>query len=383
MTGDWFGLVAVATVSYQAPGGGVLALAGALGAHMVPQALAAPLGGWVADRFDKRAVLAYGSLLEGAITLGLLAAVQADRIGAMQVLLAVRSAVSSAREPATGAALPSVVEREELRLANTLGAVTWSVVFSVGMALGGLVSAVSPALALAVDALTFVVAAAVLRGLPPLVVAQASAQRSPLGEIAHGLRTSLGPDLRRSVFGHAPPALVAGAGWMMLNLAGQTLPLAMGAASAVGLLQAIRGASTAAGPLATRLVRGGSLDRVADAAAVLVAVGCVALSAAPTLALAAGSVFLWGAGSGALWMILTSEIQERAPEAVRGRCLAFFGLGFAVTMSGGAGITAVLLERGVSPVAAVALLGPLSIAGWAALRRGGRREPSEPALARA
>lgn len=368
MTGDWFGLVAVSTVSYQAPGGGVGALAGALAAHLVPQAVAAPLGGWVADRYDKRKVLIAGSLLEGLLTLGMLAAIAGGHLFGMQALLAVRSAVSSAREPATGAALPSVVSPDELRDANTLSAVTWSIVFSLGMALGGLVTAISATLALAVDALTFVVAAGILARLPAIRVASAEPPRSPLVEIVSGLRIAAAPSLRRSVFAHAPTALAAGSGWMLLNLAGNVLPLAMGAATAVGLLQGIRGASTAVGPLATRFFRGASLDRVADAAALLVAAGSVILAASPSFAVAAFAVFLWGAGGGALWMVLTSEIQENAPAEARGRCLAFFGLGFAVMMSAGGWGLALLLDRGVGPVLAASVLGAASLVGWAALR---------------
>lgn len=382
MTGDWFGLVAVSTVSYQAPGGGVMALAGALAAHLVPQAVASPFGGWVADRYDKRKVLIVGSLLEGALTVGMLLAIQAGHVGAMQILLAARSAVSSAREPATGAALPSVVAPGELRDANTLSAVTWSVVFSLGMALGGLVTAISASLALAVDALTFVLASAILARLPAIFVEPSVPRRSPLAEITGGLRIALAPVLRRSVFAHAPTALAAGSGWVLLNISGNALPLALGAATSVGLLQGIRGASTAVGPLATRLARGGSLDRFADVAAVLVAGGSVLLAAAPSFVVASFAVFLWGAGGGALWMILTSEIQEKAPAEARGRCLAFFGLGFAVMMSVGGGVTAALLDRGFAPVFAAALLGALSLGGWAALRRhvGAAHEPRSVAF---
>jgi MFS family permease len=383
MAGDWFGLVAVATVSYQAPGGGVLALAGALAAHLVPQALSAPLGGWVADRYDKRTVLIAGSLLEGAITVLMLLAISTGHVGVMQVLLAIRSAVSSAREPATGAALPSVVAPDELRAANTLGAVTWSVVFSLGMALGGLVTAISATLALAVDALTFVVAAALLARLPAIVVKSSEAPRTALAEIRDGLRISASPALRRSVFAHAPTALAAGSGWVLLNVVGSALPLAMGAATSIGLLQGIRGASTAVGPLATRWLRGASLDRVADGAAVLVAAGTVLLAASTSFAMATSGVFLWGAGGGALWMILTSEIQENAPAAARGRCLAFFGLGFAVMMSAGGAITALLLDAGWSATVAASALGAASLAGWAALRWPGAPGIASPLRQRA
>jgi MFS family permease len=378
MMGDWFGLVAVSVVSYQAEGGGVLALAGALAAHLVPQAVAAPLGGWVADRFDRRQVLIAGSLIEGALTLGMVAAVMSGQIGVMQLLLAARSAASSAREPATGAALPSLVTKEELRDANALGALTWSVVFGLGMALGGLATAVSAPAALAVDALTFVVAASLLRKVPPLATELgARVQRaSPLGEIAIGLRSALAPRLRRSVFAHAPVALAAGSGWMFLNLAGHAPTFGAGAATSIGLLHALRGVASGIGPVAIRRLRGASIDRAAHAAAVLVAAASVLLAAAGTFALSAVAVFAWGTGAGALWMILTTEIQENAPELVRGRCISLFGLGFTVMMSLGGWLVAALLTRGVAPPWVASGLAVASLAGWFALRR-----PVEPTVA--
>ena len=74
ITGDWFSLVAVSILAASAsPDKGGLALATVLAAHLLPQALLAPVAGWLADRFDRRALLVGGNFVEGLLTLGMLA----------------------------------------------------------------------------------------------------------------------------------------------------------------------------------------------------------------------------------------------------------------------------------------------------------------------
>ncbi|MFO0553873.1 MAG: MFS transporter [Polyangiaceae bacterium] len=96
--GDWFSVVAVSVLALSSSGGGFSALAATLAAHLLPQAAAAPLGGWVADRFDRRAVLVIGALLEAALTVGMVIAATSANLGGVQVLLACRAIVSSVRD---------------------------------------------------------------------------------------------------------------------------------------------------------------------------------------------------------------------------------------------------------------------------------------------
>ena len=96
MIGDWFTIVAVSVVSLRSPGGGVIALATSLAVHLLPQSLASPLGGYIADRFDKRRVLMIGSSLEALLTLLMAAAAAAQNVVLLQVLLAIRSITSGA-----------------------------------------------------------------------------------------------------------------------------------------------------------------------------------------------------------------------------------------------------------------------------------------------
>jgi MFS family permease len=349
----------------------------------LPQSFAAPLGGWLADRFDKRRVLLAGSVLEAALTLGMALAAARGAIVLMQVLLCARSIASSAREPATGSILPRLVEPDELARANALSAFTWSVSFAIGMSLGGFATAFGPELALAIDAGTFVVAAMMMRKLPSVrgaAVGGAITVAKVFGDIVDAARLAWRADLRRTIFAQAPIALVAGSGWMCLNLAGSSLPLAFGAATTVGILQAIRGVGTGVGPIVlgadflSRRPRLARLvgDRAADISAGMVALSCLLVAWAPSATIVAIGSFAWGAGSGALWVIIMTEIQQRAPEATRGRMIAFSGLAFTTIMSAGALITAVVVDAGASPFVASVPAALAAMTGWGLIRHPSR-----------
>jgi MFS family permease len=383
LVGDWFSVVAVSIVSLASPGGSVLALATALAAHLLPQSFAAPLGGWLADRFDKRRVLIVGALVEASLTLGMAVSAARGEIALMQALLCLRSMASSAREPATGAILPRLVEPEELARANALNALTWSVSFAVGMSLGGLVTAFGAELALGIDAVTFVAAAALLRQLPvgrAVAPSGAVSAGTVLRDIADAARVAWRPELRRTIFAQAPIAFASGCGWLCLNLAGNRLPLSLGVATTVGLLQAVRGIGTGVGPLVfgadflrghPRLERLQS-DRAADVAAVLVVLSTLVVSWAPSAGIVAAACFAWGAGSGALWVIIMTEIQERSEDATRGRMIAFSGLSFTTIMSFGALVSAVVIEAGASPLLVSVPAALLACGGWALVRHPSR-----------
>lgn len=389
LIGDWFTIVAVSIVSLSAADGGVLALATSLAAHLLPQSLAAPLGGWVADRYDRRRVLLVSLLLEGAITLAMVGVFASlSVVWPLQALVAVRSVVSSAREPASGAALPSVVERSELHSANALLALTWSVTFAVGMALGGIATAVGPAIALGLDAATFFVAALIVSGvaaLPPPPRETTQGPGAVVRETLEALKIANTTSLRGSIFGLAPMALIGGAGWLCLNLAATGLPLALSGAAVVGILQAIRGIGTALGPMFTTWLeaRSGRRRDTAWLGAAANLVGVLAISWAPSFAVVVAGVAVWGAGAGALWVSFTTEIQSRAPDTARGRLLALFGLSHTSMMVGGAFLCALVVSSGVSSTFAVIPIATLSLIGFIAVRRGSFARNAEDLVASA
>lgn len=144
LVGDWLSFVAVGMLAMDGGGGGALALAVVLAAHLLPAALLSPVWGAVVDRFDRRRLLVGADLAASVVTLGMVGAAAAGWLGALQLLLLARSAISAIVPPAETAALRHVVAPDELAPANAILAGTWSVAYVLGMALGGVAATLGP-----------------------------------------------------------------------------------------------------------------------------------------------------------------------------------------------------------------------------------------------
>jgi predicted MFS family arabinose efflux permease len=372
MFGDWFTYVAVGTLALS-QGTGLVAVAVVLLAHTLPRALLAPLAGRLADRHDRRTLLVAGNLLRALAVLGMLAAAVAGQTIAVQALLFVRMALAAFTEPASGAALPQLVPSARLAPANALLGATWSVLFAVGVAAGGFVTAwLGPASALAIDAATFMLAALLLSGLPPLRPGEThpdSAASDPQSHDTHHDRGSLrdawalarrDPPLWRAAVAKLPVMLANGGAWIVLHAlaAGQRFG---DAALALGVLHGARAVGTGLGPLlwarSARLA-GTTTGLHVAAWTTFVAVAAFTLSSSPAVAVLASS--LWGVGVGATWVTAATRLQTLAPNRALGRLTAIDLLTHTLGQCLGGLAGAVLADR----------LGDPALAGWLGLGLG-------------
>ena len=216
LIGDWLSYVAVAVLVVEAKGGWT-ALATVLVLHTLPASLASPVAGWLTDRMDARRLMVLSAVLRGLLTLAMTAAAANGSLLWLQLCLFVRMAVGSSEHTAGRAVLKRVVATEELGLANAIGGATWSLLFALGVAMGGVVaSQIGPIWALVLDAATFFLSAGLLLRLPalpatPTPTPTGGQDERGLGEaIALARRT---PVLRALVFGKMPLALATGGAW--------------------------------------------------------------------------------------------------------------------------------------------------------------------------
>jgi MFS family permease len=350
LLGDWLSYVAVSLVAMRA-GQGAIALAWVFAAHVLPAALLSPLAGVVADRFDRRRVLVGAQLAEAAVTVAMAAAAAGGLVTLLQTLLFARSALGAVMQPARQAALKRLVPADDLVDANALDASTWSVMFALGTALGGVVAMAGPVLALSLDAATFVAAAAILWRLPPLPAAAPVARdRGSRAEIGAALRDR---QLFEAVFAKAPLAAATGAGWVVLNLRAAEMAVGAAAALTLGLLHAARGIGTGVGPLAARRL----LGRGTGELALLRPIAWLTFATVPALAfapptLAPLAALVWGMGSGCGWVLTAIVVQRRAPDAVVGRLTALDQLAFTFTVAASALAAAFLVDLTGSSIAA-------------------------------
>jgi MFS family permease len=166
--------------------GSVGSLGLVVGAHSLAGIVFLLFGGVLADRLP-RGPLLVGSSVVSAVSQALVAALVLTHHAAIPLLMAlaaVNGASSSCYQPTTQALLPQTVPAESRRSALALSRTAGSSAAIVGASLGGvLVAAIGPGWGLAVDALSFALAAAFFA----LVRVQA-APPAPSDGLVHELR---------------------------------------------------------------------------------------------------------------------------------------------------------------------------------------------------
>ena len=189
--GDWLFNAALLGYVYSTTGS-----AGWVGAaticRLLPYVLLGPVGGMIADRYDRRTVLLVGDLLRCALMLALAAVVATEGpIELVIALTALASAAGTAERPAAMAMLPRMVGESRLAPANALLHTVQDLGVVIGPAIGAILLAVAPdAVAFLVNAGTFAASAALIstmrRRAAPVGAPQIESMRS---ELMHGLHT--------------------------------------------------------------------------------------------------------------------------------------------------------------------------------------------------
>jgi MFS family permease len=163
--GDWFLLVPMLGLVNEISGSAVLTAA-VLAANTLPAFLASPLGGVLADHFDRRKVIIWaniGSMVAATLMLAVDSPIGRSLGGGVPLALAglaILAGLSALITPASSSALPALVEPEDLADATFLVESTWGTMAAVGSGLGGLVATlIGRDAAIVIDALTFGVAA--------------------------------------------------------------------------------------------------------------------------------------------------------------------------------------------------------------------------------
>jgi MFS family permease len=190
--GDWLYNAALLGYVYSATGSAAWVAAATI-CRLLPYVFLGPIGGTMADRYDRRQVLLIGDLLRLLLMLGLAAVVAGDgHVAFVIALTAFASAAGAAEKPAAMALLPRLVGESRLGPANALLHTVQDLGVVLGPAIGALILAVAPAsIAFVVNAATFAVSAALIstmriRG----ATAEGRVEEGVFGQIRHGLHTA-------------------------------------------------------------------------------------------------------------------------------------------------------------------------------------------------
>ncbi|HET7645431.1 MAG TPA: MFS transporter [Candidatus Limnocylindria bacterium] len=371
--GDWFATVALLGLALELSGSSTVASL-VLVLQTGGFAAATPLAGMLADRLDRRRLLVAADLARIPIALSFLLVRGPETLWvafAGVALLAVGAAIF---EPTSSAALPNLVDEDELPTANVLIGSAWGTMLAVGAALGGLVAVtLGRDAAFVVNALSFGVSAALIVGIGRPLQLPHEEGHARVGAIA-GVRHAL-----RFVSGHrrvlslvlSKTSFGVGTGVVALLAVFGTDVYDAGDAG-IGALFAARGLGALIGPFAARRAMGTddrALIRGIAVSFVLVA-GCYAVfPGMPTLLLAALFVFGAHCGGGAQWTLSTLGLQRATPDAIRGRVFSLdYGM---VTMTIAVStLLAGWLADGIGPRPAVLVMVALIVAagaGWVRL----------------
>jgi MFS family permease len=324
--GDWFATVAMLGLVIERTGSDVAAT-GVFVVQSLPAFALTPLAGPAADRYDRRTLMVAVSLAQTGAALLFLAAGRGPVVLAF-VAQGLIAGLGAFFMPASQAALPNLVDGDDLPLATVMLSSTWGAMLAIGAALGGLFTlAFGRQAAFAADAASFLVAAALIGALRRPTQQRAPEGRRPrmrpLADTAETVRYARSHPVVAALLGSKLGfGLFGGAVGMLPLLA--TGPFHAGDGG-TGLLLAARGAGVVSGPfIARRLVaRGtGGILLACGLAGLVYGAGYLVVGVAPLLVLAAAGVFVAHLGGGAQWTLSTYGLQAVTPDYIRGRVFA-------------------------------------------------------------
>lgn len=166
-TGTWSYNVVLVVYVYNRTGSTLL-IAVTTTCSWLPRLLLSTYAGVLADRYERTRLMLRSALAGFVVAVGLAVAVATNQDVALVLTLhALLAATTSFYEPAAQAVVPETVPDKDLPAANALFTVLESLVVVLGPAVGGLLLLLThhPALGVELDALTFLVAALLVRAL--------------------------------------------------------------------------------------------------------------------------------------------------------------------------------------------------------------------------
>lgn len=323
--GDWFLTVALFGLILDLTGSPFMASLVPV-AQVTPFFLMSPIAGTLADRLDRQRLMVTADLVRAGLAVGFLAVNGPEDVWLAFVLQAALAALGALFDPASSAAVPNLVDPEDLPAANALVGSAWGTMLAVGAAIGGLVAAaLGRDAAFLGDAASFALSAALLYRI-----------RRPFSEERGPEHPGIAPatveTVRYARRDHRVLALLAVKGGF--GFAGGVIVLLPVFAHdvfhrgdvGIGILMAARGLGALIGPFLGKWIAGHDDRRLFHAIGLALVSFGVFYTAFPFMpALLAAAPFAAGAhlGGGAQWTLSTYGLQRVVPDRIRGRIFAF------------------------------------------------------------
>jgi MFS family permease len=355
-------------------------------ARIGPIVVGGPLGGLIADRFDRRRLMIASDVARAAMMGGLVLVALAGLPVALVPVLAAATTLAGIAYPSSVAAVtPRLVGADELTAANGARGTIAPACVALGPALGAVLLLIGPpATAFAINAVTFVVSGLLVASIPagPEFARTPSADGEPEAGPLDGV-AAIAAELRA---GARALAAVREAGWIVgadtagsLVYGAQTVLLLLVAerlglgAGGYGYLLAGLGLGGIAGAtLAGRLGPAAGRRSTLAAALVLVALPLPVLAVTTSAVVAIAAGVAGGAGALIVEVVADTRLQQTLDQARLG---CAYGFAFAASVGGIAlgGLVAPLLVAVAGLAGALCIVAALVLTLAAAL---GLRSPA-------
>jgi len=358
--GDWFDTIAVYTIALTLTGS-TRSVALIMVARFLPSVVMGPLSGVVADRFSRRTIMIASDIVRAIVVLGFLFVRRPDQMWLVYVLTVLQLAFSTFFEPAKTAAIPSIVSDRELVPANAIASVTWSVMLTLGAALGGFVAgSFGTNAAFILDSLTFVASAMLIS-----TVRFPKRVERPKTKLTVGKALGITETIEGAHYVRHRPRVLAyllvktswGMGGGILTLLAvfgeRIFPVAGKAATGIGVLFTARGIGTAVGPIVARRWTGETRQQMQTAVGIAFLIGgtfYIAFAVSRSFAWALVFLAVAHMGGSILWVFSTVLLQKTVEDNFRGRVFAAEMALVTLTMATSNYVVGELMDRfGISP----------------------------------
>jgi DHA3 family macrolide efflux protein-like MFS transporter len=318
--GDWvYTLGVVASLARRGLGAEVLATLVVMQA--APRALASALGGPIVDRFSRKRIMVVADVVRAA-AVGSLLLDSTPSLHHLYLVAAVLGLFGAVFQPSLQASIPNVVPPERLVAANALVSATFQMAIMIGPLLGALLVAhLGLAPAFAVNALSFLVSAALVAGAR-IPKPRSKPAESPRQALIEGANFALRTKVVRGIL------LVTGMVMFAAAIRNPLEPLFImrvlhGGTSALGLPPAVWGLGMLLGSTAApAAARRWSCERLLSISVALVGVAVLCASRSMVLSSLLGLWLLAGSGNAVGTIAYQSLLQYRTPDHLRGRIVA-------------------------------------------------------------
>ena len=280
-------------------------------------------GGYLADKYDRKKIIAISEFLSGLTVLLILYAVTTENVLFILFSFGMLSVVGSPYMPTSDAALPNVVKKENLAEANVIFFSSWGVMAGIGAGIGGyLTTVISRNMLFAIDSLSFVLSALIVYSIKKNLSEDSEInQKNESITYVEGIKYAAS---KKDVF-----SLIITKGTFSISASGLlslftvlSYDIYKTGDFGTGLMFGARGVGALVGPIAIRYFFGDSDGKLLNTIGLTIMVWGLFYFFIPfsiSLYLTVFLLVLAHCGGGSQWAFSTYGLQILTPDRLRGR----------------------------------------------------------------